>query len=86
MLFKQDLKRFELLSMPLKSDNKLIKIAVHRNHSFEMVASVLNTFLDFSNIKAEFFYSDYDDSLNFTGTENNVDINLIWLDISHYKI
>jgi len=85
MLFKQDLKRFELLSMPLKSDNKLIKIAVHRNHSFEMVASVLNTFLDFSNIKAEFFYSDYDDSLNFTGTENNVDINLIWLDISHYK-
>lgn len=85
MLFKPDLKRFELLSMPLKSDNRLIKIAVHRNHSFETVASVLNTFLDFSNISAQFFYSDYDDSLNFTEIKNDIDINLIWLDISRYK-
>jgi FkbH-like protein len=85
MLFKQDLKRFELLSVPLKSDNRLIKIAVHRNHSFEMAASVLNTFLDFSNLQAEFSYSDYDDSLNFSEVKKDVDINLIWLDVSRYK-
>lgn len=86
-IFKPILKRTELLSHNLSTDVKKIKIAVHRNHSFEMVANIIEPFLNFSKLSADFLYGDYDDSLNFQipDKQNEFDIELIWLDLSRYK-
>ncbi|MBI0005854.1 HAD-IIIC family phosphatase [Gilliamella sp. W8126] len=83
-LFDNELKRLDLLSIKpnLKCCN--LKIAVYRNHSFEMIASVLNSFLTFSELSADFIYSSYDDSLNFQNID--ADLNLIWLDVTRYKL
>lgn len=83
-IFQKDLKRLDLLKMPLSPVERQVKIAVYRNHSFEMVAGVLNVFLNCSGMAANFTFSDYDDSLNFTPVE--ADINLIWIDAKRYKI
>ena len=84
-IFNEELNRLKLLSIKTDESNRKIKIAVHRNHSFEMVATVLNAFLDFSHITAEFLYSDYDDSLNFTEIAKDADLNIIWLDLKRYN-
>lgn len=75
------LRRLDLLNVP--SGNRNIKIAVYRNHSFEIISSVLNAFLSESDYQASFVYSDYDDSLNFQFKE--ADIQLIWIDTNRYK-
>ncbi len=85
MLFAENLKRLDLLSGKANPDNKSLKISVYRNHSFELLASVLNAFLNFSNYTAEFSIGAYDDSLSFADVDDTADINLIWLDISRYK-
>lgn len=80
-LYCNNLRRLELLK--IAHGNEAIKIAIYRNHSFEMVSSVLNAFLSESNMQASFFYSDYDDSLNFQFKE--ADLQLIWIDTNRYK-
>ena len=80
-LYCNNLRRLELLK--IAHGNEEIKIAVYRNHSFEMVSSVLNAFLSESNMRASFFYSDYDDSLSFQFKE--ADLQIIWLDLDRYK-
>ena len=82
-LFAFPLNRLSLLKEPARPAEKNIKIAVYRNHSFEMTAGVLNVFLDFSGMKASFDYSDYDDSLNFRSVD--ADLHLIWVDVNRYK-
>lgn len=83
VLFAPELKRLDLLQLPKNEKAKKIRIAIFRNHSFEMVAAVLNKFLNYSDFEAEFVYSDYDDSLNFQNTEG--DLNIIWVDTDRYK-
>lgn len=82
-LFKQKLKRLELIKLAINKDKPNFRISIYRNHSFEMVANVLNAFLSVSNINAEFIYSNYDDSLNFN--YKDADLHIIWLDIDRYK-
>lgn len=82
-LFNKKLKRFELLKIKNNATNKY-KIFIHRNHSFEIIADVLNSFLNEFNIKLDFKYSSYDDSLNFSN-EPDVDIHMLWLDLDRYK-
>lgn len=83
-LFATNLKRLNILKTSIKKFKREINIAVYRNHSFEMIASVLNSFLSLSRMNANFEYSDYDDSLNFDF--KNADIQLIWIDIDRYKL
>jgi FkbH-like protein len=83
-IFAKELKRLELLSIAKNRSAKKITIGVHRNHSFETIASVLNAFLNFSELEAEFIYSAYDDSLNFSMTQER-DLDLIYLDLAKYK-
>lgn len=83
LLFKNNIKRLDLLKIKSKESNSKIRISIFRNHSFESVASVLNAFLDLSDMTAEYIYSDYDDSLNFDIKES--DLNIIWLDVERYK-
>lgn len=83
IIFNKNLKRFDLLKIQNNSQNK-IKIMIHRNHSFEMVSSILNPFLNNFKLNAEFEYSSYDDSLTFP-QEMNADIHILWLDINRYN-
>lgn len=83
-LFQQKLKRMELLKLPKNKCKTHIKVNVFRNHSFEMIENIIQPFLNFSSIDAEFCYSDYDDSLNF-GEINDTNINILWLDLDRYK-
>ncbi len=80
-LYTDNLKRLDLLNAPIGGTK--LRVAVYRNHSFEMVASVINAFLHESGYIADFVYSDYDDSLNFDFHDAN--IQLIWLDTNRYK-
>ena len=45
----------------------------------------LNKFLAVSGLQATFSYSDYDDSFTFVKKEEKVDLNILWVDFSHYK-
>ena len=83
MLFSESLKRLELLKHTKTENASKIEIAIYRNHSFELISNVLNTFLSFSNLYADFIFSDYDDSLNFQFKEACIQI--IWLDLNRYK-
>ena len=82
-IFKQNLKRFDLLKIKKNAENHL-KIMIHRNHSFEMISSVLNPFLNYFNFDASFDYSSYDDSLTFP-QEMNADLHILWLDLNRYN-
>lgn len=81
-LYDYNLRRLDLLS--IAPVGRAIKIAVYRNHSFEIISGVLNAFLRESNYQASFVYSDYDDSLNFQFKE--ADVQIIWLDTNRYKL
>ena len=81
-LFKKKLIRQELLALEPPHNYRRIKITIHRNHSFELVASVLNPFLALAGLQAEFYYSAYDDSLSFTDIPHNTDVHILWLDMS----
>lgn len=83
-IFAENLKRLDLLKLPVTQGALNIRVSVHRNHSFEMFASVLSSFLNFAGLKADWAYSSYDDSLNF-GDFQDADIHLIWIDLSRYK-
>ena len=78
------LSRVGLLSLPLPEGLQEIVIAVHRNHAFETVASVLNVFLAQSGLSARFCYSSYDDSLSFTDSLLQADVHILWLDFVRY--
>ena len=82
-LFSEKLNRLKLLNSQKSENDKNILISIYRNHSFEMISSVINSFLKFSNLFAEFNFSNYDDSLNFQFKE--ADLQIIWLDIDSYK-
>ena len=61
-----------------------IHISVYRNHAFEVMEGILQVFLKISGLQAKFFYSNYDDSFHFTTLSEANDLNIIWIDFSHY--
>ena len=63
-----------------------VKVCVYRNHSFELVEHTIGAFLDFAGLKADFVYSDYDDSLSFIDLPSDADLLILWLDLARYKI
>lgn len=64
---------------------KHVRIGIYRNHSFELIEHTIAPFLDFSEITAEFVYSDYDDSLTFFELDKTTDLLILWLDLSRYQ-
>lgn len=82
-LFEETPKRLTIMQQERKAVKRHVNVAVYRNHSFEMIASALNSFFNYTEMEAEFIYSDYDDSLNFQYKE--ADIQLIWIDINRYN-
>ena len=83
--YRGTLNRAELLAQKLPAPERLVTVAVHRNHSFELLAQVVNVFLGLVKTRADFLYSDYDDSLSFSGDfPVKADIHLLWLDMGRY--
>lgn len=83
-LFKNDLTRLDLLKIKDLDNLKKIRIFVCRNHSFELIESVLNPFLQFSKLNALFDYSSYDDSLGFS-LDIMADLIILWVDCKRYN-
>lgn len=84
---KKSLTRLEVLKSNLPEvPQKAIRIQVYRNHAFESMEGLLKKFLAASGLQVTFDYSDYDDSFNFQESTNPIDLNIIWIDFSHYKI
>lgn len=84
-LLKKNISRLQILKYKNDNITKKIKIAVFRNHSFEHMEGMINKFLNASGLMAEFIYSDYDDSFNFSAVDTERDLNLIWIDFSRYN-
>jgi len=83
-LLRPVLSRTELLTLPRPDALSPLRLAVHRNHSFELVASVLNVFLAQSGLEATLWYSAYDDSLSFADALPSADVHLLWVDCARY--
>ena len=75
--------RMDLMEYKSKSEYK-IKIGIYRNHSFELIEHTIAPYLDYAGIKAEFVYSDYDDSLSFVDLDTTTDMMILWLDLGRY--
>lgn len=86
ILFGEQPKRLELLK--LKPDWPLtpVRIRVHRNHSFEHIASAVAPWFAWWGHEAQFLYSDYDDSLSFAfHDQEDASLELIWIDLQRYE-
>ncbi|MFY0745827.1 HAD-IIIC family phosphatase [Campylobacter sp. LH-2024] len=89
-LFSQNLKRNELIKYGKElnfNKSQEIIINIHRNHAFEGISSLITPFLHFSNLKAKFNFSAYDDSFNFTGggISQKADLEILWVDLNRYN-
>lgn len=61
-------------------------IKVYRNHSFELISSVIPAYLKYAGMNIEFHYSDYDDSFSFFDFSDAEDAVLLWIDLSRYAV
>lgn len=84
-LFDKNLTRLDVLSLTKEEVSKKINIVVHRNHSIEMITSIINSFLSYSNLSANFELSSYDDSLTFGKLKNESELQILWLDLNRYN-
>jgi FkbH-like protein len=80
-------KRVELASLVASGDCHPQKIRIHRNHSFEHVASIMQPYLAYSGWHGDFIYSEYDDSLSWGGidAQQPADLEIVWLDFDRYS-
>lgn len=85
-LFADILSREAVLSHPARVIDRELTIQVHRNHSFELIAPVLNVFLGLGRMTARYIYSGYDDSVSFNEVSQDADVHLAWLDVSRYQL
>lgn len=84
-IYEKNPSRMDLLNYKNVKTKHQFKIFVYRNHSFELIENTINAYLDYSNMSAEFEYSDYDDSLSFVNINDDADLIILWLDLSRYN-
>ncbi|MES0862932.1 HAD-IIIC family phosphatase [Ruegeria sp. SCPT10] len=79
----QSLRRSDLIDRA-DAQARNLKIDVVRNHSFELVAATINSFLAVAGLKADFSYSDYDDAFANADFAADADAHIIWVDLERY--
>ncbi len=84
LLFVEKPRRSELLKLKPKWQCRDLLIRVHRNHSFEHVATMMQPYLALVDWQGSFLYSDYDDSLSYNGA-GSADVEIIWLDYDRFE-
>ena len=85
ILFSNDLKRTDILKIDSDWDCTEYNILLHRNTPFEYIGSLITKLITFYDLKINFYYSDYDDSLQLNFGRDIYDIHFIWLDYSRYN-
>ncbi len=85
ILFDKTPLRSELVKIENDSSNKF-SVKVFRNHSFELVSSIIGAYLKFAEMNVHFEYSDYDDSFSFFDFDDTADAVLLWMDLARYDI
>ncbi|MDB4915505.1 MAG: subfamily HAD-superfamily phosphatase [Gemmatimonadetes bacterium] len=86
VLFAERPSRLELMKLHAEWELTPLTIRIHRNHSFEHVASATCSWFAWWGRDAQFVYSDYDDSLSFSfPEEEQASIELVWLDAKRYE-
>ena len=85
LLFEKDTCRTELLSY-VSTIEPSHRVAIYRNHSFELVENTIKPYLDYGGLNIDFLYSSYDDSLSFIELDTSVDAVVLWLDLSLYEM
>jgi FkbH-like protein len=80
-------KRVELASLNVSWDCSTQRIRIHRNHSFEHIASIMQPYFTYSGWYGDFIYSEYDDSLGWAGinSQQSVVLEIIWLDFDRHS-
>ncbi len=84
-LFSECPRLWELLKLQAGWPLKTIILRVHRNHAFELVATMMASYAAFGGWAAQFIYSDYSDALDFSKMSRAADAELIWLDRLRYE-
>ncbi|MEZ8929131.1 MULTISPECIES: HAD-IIIC family phosphatase [unclassified Vibrio] len=84
-IFSSNPNRTELMGYTSGGNSDKFKIGIYRNHSFELIDKTIQPYLSLSGMSSEFIYSDYDDSLTFFDVELDVDLLVLWLDVSRYN-
>ena len=84
-LFTQYPDRLSLMRMKALWPCRDLSIHVHRNHSFEHLASVASAYFAYADMAPQYEYGDYDDSLTFNWSKGKrAGLELIWLDVMRY--
>lgn len=84
-LFERDAKRIDLINFVPTIDPSY-RVSICRNHSFELIENTIKPYLEYGGLGVEFSYSSYDDSLSFLELDLSVDMVILWLDLSAYKM
>jgi len=84
-LFEGEVSRLDLLNF-VSNIEPSYRIAVYRNHSFELIENTIKPYLEYGGYGVEFCYSSYDDSLSFLDLDLSADLLILWLDLSNYKL
>lgn len=84
-LFEREPTRMDLLNYAASVETSY-RVFICRNHSFELIENTIKPYLEYGGVGVEFLYSSYDDSLSFLELDPNVDMVILWLDLSNYKM
>lgn len=81
VLYKENPTRREVAALKPSWACREIRVRVHRNHSFEHVASAAEGWAAFGGFKMVWAEAPYDDSLSMLPSEEQADLDLIWYDV-----
>jgi predicted enzyme involved in methoxymalonyl-ACP biosynthesis len=84
-LFADRPRRLELLALRPDWALEPVAVRIHRNHSFEHVASVAGPWFAWWGCRPGFTYSDYDDSFAFGSVAGETaQLEIVWADVARY--
>jgi len=82
VLFKEKASRREMSRLRPGWPLRTLKIRVHRNHSFEHVASAMTGWAAYAGLCYEWSEAPYDDSLSMSVRESSADLEMVWFDVA----
>lgn len=83
-LFAERLRRSALLRLQPLWPVQTLRVQVHRNQPFELIATAMRPFLAYAGLEAAFTFSDYDDALTLSDIED-ADVHVLSLDFARYS-
>jgi FkbH-like protein len=86
ILFSRSPSFSKLLGAPISTRCPLRRrVGVYRNHLFEPALDLIKPYLAHAGIEADFWVSDYDESLTLIDLPKDLDSVILWIDIGRYR-